>query len=105
MSEVQYQLRDEEVLSAEDAKGIIYSFVSDESARHVIIDGSVAGFKDAPDLAAAIQDGDTFKVECFDIGVCLVLQGATDCMIVVDGLRRAMSQGRWFAIPRDNRYD
>ena len=102
MNEVQFQLRDGEVLSAEDAKGIIFGFVSDECARNVIIDGCLAGFKDAPDLAASIQDGDTFKVECFDIGVCLVLQGSTDCFIRVDGLRRAMDyRCRWFAIPRD----
>ena len=104
MTEVQFQLRDGEILSAEDAKHIVFGFVSDEGARHVIIDGAVAGFMDAADLAAAIQDGDIFKVECFDIGVCLVLQGAADCSIVVDGLRRAMDhRGRWFAIHKDGR--
>lgn len=103
MSEIQFQLRDGEVIDGSEAKSIIYDFLSDDAAKMVIVDGRLPEFETKCDVADAIEESDTFKVTCTSCDVRLELQSGADCRIIVDGLRPARDyRGRWFAIPAES---
>ena len=103
MSEIQFQLRDGEVIDGIEARGIIYAFLSDDAAKMVSVDGRLPEFETKYDVADAIEPADKFKVTCTSWDVRLELQSGTDCQIIVDGLRPVQGyRSRWFAIPAES---
>ena len=103
MPEIQFQLRDGEIIDGSEAKSIIYDFLSDDAAKMVSVDGRLPEFETKYDVADAIEESDTFKVTCTSWDVRLELQSGADCQIIVDGLRPAQGyRSRWFAIPAES---
>jgi len=96
---VQFQLRDNEIIGAQDARNAVMGFMTEADA--VIVDGAFTEYETPLQVVGDISDADTFRVELTDCGVRLVL--VSDTMwaeLPLGGLRREMDNfGRWFAIP------
>lgn len=98
---VQYQLRDNETLSAAEARIAVCEFMQNPAAS-VIVNGCATDYVDVMEVVADIEDANTFRVELTDCGVQLRLVGSDiTASLALNGLRREMDNfGRWFAIPK-----